>query len=293
MGNVAIVDAKRIRERLDAAIQQSVAARAVTWVSEQKDVSPEIHRRAAMSRIIQQFRGFRVGAIATTGLVDGVNPCAFTTIVFLLSMLTYLGRSRTELAIVGTSFTSAVFFTRLLLGLGMLTAVKQFSMQSGLARGLAYFVGISALVLAVWSLVDCIRYWRTRDAKTVTLGLPRAVKERIHAVIRNGMKSRNLLIGALGVGCLVALLEFMCTGQLYLPTIVFVARTPGMRASAAAYLLTYNFMSSLPLMAIIAVAYFGVKSDVLGRLLRKHLAVVKLALAVVFAGLGILVIATV
>jgi len=49
----------------------------------------------------------------------------------------------------------------------------------GLAR-------VLALVLAGWSLVDAVRYARTGDVRKATLGLPRAVKERIHRVIRAG-----------------------------------------------------------------------------------------------------------
>ena len=51
-------------------------------------------------------------------------------------------------------------------------------------------------------------------------------------------------------------------------------------------------MFILPLTAILAVAYFGVKSDRLGALLRSHLGALKLAMAGLFAALGILVMAT-
>ena len=293
VGRQVLIETEDIRAHLNVAIRDSLAAAASTWVPDVADRSDAVRRRAALARIIQQFRGFRAGAVATAGLIDGINPCAFTTIVFLLSMLAYLGRTRREMAVVGVGFTAAVFLTYLLLGLGLLTAVKRFSVQSGVATGLAYAVAVLAFVLAGWSLVDAIRYRRTADVKTVTLGLPRAVKERIHAVIRTGMKTRGLLAGSISVGCLVAVLESLCTGQVYLPTIMFVARAPGMRASAVGYLLLYNGMFILPLAVILVIAYLGVKSDALGRFLRSHLATVKFALAILFAALGVLVLATV
>jgi hypothetical protein len=293
VGRQALTETKAITSRTNAMIRDELAAGSATFVPDVGDSTGATRRRAALARIIEQFRGFRVGAVALAGLVDGINPCAFTTIVFLLSMLAYLGRSRRELALVGAGFTTAVFLTYLLLGLGLLTAVKSFSVRSGVATGLAYAVGVLAFVLAGWSLVDFVRYRRTSDVKSVTLGLPRAVKDRIHAVIRTGMKTRGLVVGSVTVGFLVALLESLCTGQMYLPTIIFVARAPGMRGSAVAYLLLYNLLFILPLVVIMVIAYMGVKSDALGRFLRRHLGVVKLALAILFAGLGVLVIATV
>ena len=247
---------------------------------------------AVPSELLRRFERFTAPAVALVGLIDGINPCAFTTIVFLLSMLAYLGRGRRELAVVGVGFTAAVFGTYLLLGLGLLGAVKAFSVSHGISAGLTYAVAGLAFVLAGWSLLDFVRYVRTRDPAAVTLALPRAVTARIHQVIRRGLTRPRLLAGSITVGCLVAVLESLCTGQVLLPTIVFLARAPGLRGPAVGYLLLYNVMFILPLLAIMLVAYFGVGSDRLGRFLRRHLAAFKLALATLFAALGALLLAT-
>ncbi len=111
--------------------------------------------------------------------------------------------------------------------------------------------------------------------------------------IRSGLKTHGLVVGSIVIGFLVALLESLCTGQVYLPTIVFVARSPTMRGDAIAYLLFYNLMFILPLIGVFIVAYCGVSSDRLGRLLRGNLAIVKLAMALLFAALGVLVLTTI
>jgi hypothetical protein len=67
--------------------------------------------------------------------------------------------------------------------------------------------------------VDFVRYARTKDVRNVTLGLPKSIKASIHRVIRVGLTGRALAAGAATVGVLVALLESVCTGQAYLPTI--------------------------------------------------------------------------
>ncbi len=245
------------------------------------------------AKIKERFKGFKVGAVGLAGLVDGVNPCAFTTIVFLLSMLAYLGKSRRQLAVVGVGFTAAVFVTYFLLGLGALHAIKSFSVGSGIARAITYVVAAMALGLSVWSLIDFIRYKLTGDVKKATLGLPKSIRAKVNKVIREGLKTRGLLVGSVSIGFLVALLESLCTGQVYLPTLVFVLREPSLRTAAIGYLLFYNAMFILPLAVILVVSYLGVGSDRLGRFLRGHLGALKLAMAVVFAGLGIFLLATV
>jgi len=130
---------------------------------------------------------------------------------------------------------------------------------------------------------------RSGDVRKATLGLPRAFKDRIHKVIRVGLSARGLLVSSLGVGLAVALLEGACTGQLYLPVLTLVARSPALRVRAVAYLLLYNLMFILPLVGVFLLAYWGVGSERLGAWLRRHLAAMKLAMACLFAVLGVLV----
>jgi hypothetical protein len=194
--------------------------------------------------------------------------------------------------LVGAGFTVGMFAAYFLLGLGLLGAVKTFSVSHGLSSGLACGVSILAFALAGWSLIDAVRYIRTGDTKQVTLGLPKKVKDRIHKVIRTGLTTRGLVIGSLSVGFLVSILESLCTGQVYLPTIVFMTRAPGMKSAAIAYLLLYNVMFIVPLLGILAMTYFGVRSETLGNMLRKRLAFVKFGMAGLFAGLGVMVVVT-
>ena len=53
------------------------------------------------------------------GLLDGLNPCAFATIVFMVNLLLLLGHSRRRILEVGLTYSAAVFVTYLLIGLGL------------------------------------------------------------------------------------------------------------------------------------------------------------------------------
>ena len=193
-----------IAKRLEAVVAKELdkgtvtfdpkAGPATTGPSTQPGASDD-DEQSAMAVLEEKFETFGVGAVAVAGLLDGVNPCAFTTIVFLLSMLAHLGKSRRELAVVGVGFTAAVFVTYFLLGLGIwgvLEGIKAYSVDGGISMALAYGVACLTLALAAWSFVDFVRYLRSGDVKTVTLGLPGSVKQRIHKVIRVGLSTRGI-----------------------------------------------------------------------------------------------------
>lgn len=80
---------------------------------------------------------------------------------------------------------------------------------------------------------------------------------------------------------------------MHLPTIVFVSRAESLRADAVGYLVLYNAMFIAQLEAVFALAYWGVGSERLALALRNNLAAAKLGMAMLFAGLAVLVLATV
>ena len=244
------------------------------------------------SKIVEQFNKFSIGAIILAGLIDGINPCAFTTIIFFISMLAYLGKSKYQLVVVGIGFTVSVFVTYLLLGLGLLGAAKSFLVSHGVSRIATYIVAGLTFVLAGWSFLDFINFIRTKSVKSMTLGLPKSIKKKIHKVIRDGIGTRGLVAGSLSVGAFVAVLESICTGQVYLPVIIFVAKSSELKMTAISYLVLYNLMFILPLVIVLIITYFGVKSESLGNFFGRHLAASKLIMTLLFLGLGILLLVT-
>jgi len=133
--------------------------------------------------------------------------------------------------------------------------------------------------------------------------LPKTIKERIHKVVgffyrKNSQEKldkskpglNKLVFSALITGFLVSLLEAVCTGQLYLPTISFVLKSSTLKLQALGYLLLYNFMFIVPLIAILILALLGVSSLQFSGFLKKHLGLIKILMAVLFFGLGIFLI---
>ena len=59
--------------------------------------------------IVERFKRWSLSAVLVAGFIDGINPCAFATIIFLVSYLTFAGKKSREILLYGTIFTSGVF----------------------------------------------------------------------------------------------------------------------------------------------------------------------------------------
>jgi len=223
------------------------------------------------------------------GLIDGINPCAFTTLIFLLASLALAGRGRREVLLLGGAFTLAVFATYFAVGLGLLAALRAAVAFPIVSRILRWLLVAVLAVFAVLSARDALLAARGR-ASEMTLQLPGVLKRRIHASIRTRVRSAALAASALGLGFLVSVFEFACTGQVYLPTLAYLARLGDARA--VPLLVAYNLGFIAPLVAVFAASWLGVSSRGLAVFFQRHLAAAKIGLALFFAALAVLTLAT-
>ena len=240
----------------------------------------------AETEIVNRFHGFGILTVAGAGLLDGINPCAFATIVFFISYMNLVGRGRKEMLIAGGAFALAVFGTYLLLGLGMLSFMSYLNQYSGIAKCVYLLAATATFALAGLSLYDAVKA-KQGKTKDILLQLPRALKQRIHKVIREQTRTSGVIAGAMVIGFIISALELVCTGQVYLPTLTFVAGIEGMRAHAISYLLLYNIMFIVPLIVVFGCVYWGTTSMQLGGILQKHLVSVKVGIGLLLFGLGI------
>ena len=253
--------------------------------------------------LVSRFRNLEPLAVTGAGLIDGINPCAFTVIIFFISFLALQGYRRRELAVIGACFILAVFLTYILIGLGIfqfLYRLRGFWLASKIFN---ITVGAVSLALGALAVYDAWKFKRSGSTEGLLLQLPQLVKNRIHAVIgRYYRRDRStdetqlkrpvssLAVSALVTGFLVSLLEAVCTGQMYLPTIAFVLKTSTLKLQALAYLLLYNLMFILPLAAVFMLALTGVSSAEFAALIRRQMSTVKILMAVLFFTLGVFLI---
>jgi hypothetical protein len=238
------------------------------------------------SAIKEKLDAFSFFPLFAAGFLDGINPCAIATMIFLISFLGTQKRKRSDVLKIGLAFSGTVFVTYLSIGLGafrILTLLDQFFW---LSLGINLFaIGLSVWV-AAFSIRDAIVYYRTHDAAAMKVQLPRPIKLLIHSVIKDNLSSNKIVVGAIVTGFLVTLLAGVCTAKIYLPTIVLMTRAVGFRLLGWILLLFYNFLFVLPLLIVMIAAAYGLKWTKVSKFTQNHLALVKVLLALVLFALA-------
>ena len=278
---------KQVKERLSRLITESLSQRAPP-----KQILPAVD-------LIGRFRAFKPIAIVSAGLIDGVNPCAFTVIIFFMSFLALQGYMKRQLVAIGLSFIVSVFITYLLIGLGAFGFLYRLNKFWLVTKILNYSIGVFSIVLGCLALYDFFKFKKTGETEGLILQLPKAIKSQIHKVVGTNYRVEKnlesaapgrplfkLVISAFITGFLVSLLEAVCTGQMYLPTITFILKTTPFKLDALGYLTLYNLMFIVPLLVVFLLALFGVSSEQFSKFLKGHLSVIKMLMALSFFGLG-------
>lgn len=235
--------------------------------------------------ILERFRRWSLSAVLIAGFIDGINPCAFATMIFLVSYLAFMGKKGREILLYGVVFTSGVFIAYLLVGLGMMTFLHTLSSFPLISKGVYRFIAFFALTLGLISLYEYFLFRRGKMAEW-KLKLPDGLKKKTHEVIREQSRFQGGLFATFGAGFIIAVCTVICTGQVYLPTIGFVMGIPELRKNAIFNLVLYNMMYVVPLVGVFVLAFFGVTSEKMADLTKRHTGTVKLLTALLFFALA-------
>jgi cytochrome c biogenesis protein CcdA len=216
--------------------------------------------------------GITVPLIIGTGLVDGINPCAFAVLIFLLTFLLTVSNDKKRMIKAGIAYVIAVYITYLIAGLGLLTAIH----VSGLSGIIVKVAAIASIIVGLINIKDFFWY-----GKGFTLKIPEKSKSTIEKWVHKGN-----VPAALVLGFLVAMFELPCTGGVYLAIIALMANTMT-QAAAFGYLLLYNLMFVLPLIFIILLVTRGMKAEHIERWRQSKKNWMKLAIGLLLVALGL------
>jgi len=231
-------------------------------------------------------RDLRVFPVLAAGLLDGVNPCAFTTLIFLLTALAVAGRSRREILVIGLFFTLSVYVTYYLVGVGFFGVIRMADSFTIISMVIKWLLVAVLLIFAGLSIFDYVKI-RKNKISEIILQLPKGMKKRIHKSVRTYSRSTALAGSSIIMGFLVSIFELGCTGQIYFPTITYMIKTEG-AFSGYFMLALYNLAFILPLLLIFYITYRGVSSDKVTAIFQKNLGPVKLFTAVLFIVLAVI-----
>jgi hypothetical protein len=234
----------------------------------------------------ERVKEFTILTVIAGGLIDGINPCAFATLVFFIAYLERVRQGKQALLTIGLSFSAAVFAGYFLIGVGIMEFYYGIEEIGVVSEYIYLFAGMFALVLAVFNIGDYLRMGR--EEKPV-LQLPRFLKRRRGRLIRVVTEERGLVmlaILAFATGLGISLLEFVCTGQILFPIMAVIKSASPLRTTAIGYLILYTSMFILPLLVILALFYKGFTSQKLGEMQKKRQGLVKILTAMVLGIVG-------
>ncbi|MCD6106635.1 MAG: hypothetical protein J7J57_00215 [Caldisericaceae bacterium] len=230
--------------------------------------------------LIELFQKFGVFAILGAGFIDGYNPCAFTVLVFFISFLLLRGKTKKNILSVGLSFICGFGLSYFLLGIGLFKIISEWQYFNEIAKWVYLVTAIITLVLATITIGDYIKAKRGH-LKNMALQLSRTEKRTIHSLLRNP-KVQGIAIFSFLVAFPVSIVSFSCTGQTYLPTIVYIHSIPAFKVKATLYLILYNIMFILPLVVIVYIVYRGATSEKITEWFTNRIATIKLWTGIVF-----------
>lgn len=229
-------------------------------------------------------------AVIVPGLIDGINPCAFATVVFFVSYLTLIERKGREIILVGVAFTAAIFLSYLGFGIVLRQVLGSVIDLVGpiLRPILNVLTALACVVLAVLSFADYRKARRGR-VRDMSLRLPDRLRRWVNSTIRKSMNTRSLgrmLVASFLAGVIVSFVELTCTGQVYAPIILGLSN-PANQGRALLSLIVYCLAFVVPLVVVFVSSYMGTGSRQLGVFLQRHTATVKLVTALLFIAISV------
>jgi len=167
------------------------------------------------------------------GLADGVNPCMFSVLMFLMVYLMGIGSSKKALK-AGVAFivTTFLFYFLFMYGLIRIIDVLQ------IAREVRLAVATFALIAGVIMIKDYFFY-----GKWFSLEIPSKAKPALEKLTKKGT-----VVSAILLALLASLVELPCTSGIPL---AYVSILSDKGVAVWGYLMVYNFFFILPLLVIV------------------------------------------
>lgn len=249
---------------------------------------PAVEGAGGSATVEKRLSGFTVPVVALAGLLDGFNPCAISTLIFFLSVLAISKAAVRTRLLVGVSFIFASFLVYMGLGLGFFYTLRSLPGFPVVKLAINAILGLCLIPLAYLSLRDSFRFRKTQRASDVSLQIPDSVKKRIHSFMNERLGWGGPVIGGLVVGAGVTVLESVCTGQSYVPTLMFIIKDSPSNLRAWWLLALYNLLFVLPLIVVFVLFHRGLQIPKLLEWSKRNLVTAKILLGLFFALMAVL-----
>lgn len=184
--------------------------------------------------------------------------------------------SRKKILLGGLVYTFAVFLFYIMAGLGILTIIN----YSGFSGIFSIAAGIVALIAGIITLTGGI--W---EGKTVSPGIPVSKRPAIKKIME-----RASIPAAFVLGMMVGLFELPCTGGIYIAILGLLSSRMTFYEGLP-YLLVYNLMFVVPLIAIILAVAFGLSPEKVDSWRDSNKKLLKIGIGLILIAMGLYILA--
>ncbi|MDG6256730.1 MAG: hypothetical protein QCH35_03935 [Methanomicrobiaceae archaeon] len=200
--------------------------------------------------------------IVALAFVDAVNPCALAVLALvLLSVMASSAGSPTRVLWAGIAFSVAVFLMYLVYGIVIVSLFSLAAEVAGMRQKAGLILGSFAILLGAAQLYDARA---AGTGKSVT-GMP----EGFRSIVSRLVASISSIPGAFLIGMLVTVFLLPCTIGPYI--IAGGVLSPVGLIASLPYLLLYNAIFILPMLAITAAAGLGLgRTELFSAWRKKH-----------------------
>ena len=209
-----------------------------------------------------------------SALLDSVHPCAFSILLITIAFLFGMQMTRKKILQIGGTYIAGIFAAYLFIGLGILNVLHLFNTP--------HFMGkLGATLLVVFGIINLASYFFPRFP--IKLKLPSVAHTRMAALMEKAS-----FPAAFGLGLLVGICQFPCMGVPYL-MVIGLLHDQVTYFSGAGYLLLYNLILIVPLVAVLSIAADKMLLDKVREWKTTNLKGVKLWAGIAMIIIGILI----
>ena len=220
--------------------------------------------------------------LITLAFLNGLNPCAISMLIFLIMLI----ECKEKLVLrMGLTFCIGKFITFFILGTMFYKFLSLINSHL-IIKLINIFMLLILIILIILNINDYIAIKNDKLNK-IKAQLPEKIRKFNHDFIRKNIEkyvdSTWLYLSSLMVGMIIGSTEFLCSGQIYLSSIVTIIQSESiMFSKAIIYLGIYSAVCILPMILIVLLIDFGKKTFEISKIFVNKIMYIKLSYIVLF-----------
>jgi len=212
--------------------------------------------------------------VFVSAILDSVHPCSFSILLITIAFLFGMQMTREKILKLGGTYIAGIFSAYFLIGLGILKVLHIFNTP--------HFMGkLGATLLVTFGVLNLLSHFFPRFP--IKLKIPAFT----HSMMGKLMEKTSFL-AVFGLGLLVGICQFPCMGGPYL-MVIGLLRDQMTYMSGFNYLLLYNFILIIPLVAVLFISANKLLVQKMQVWKRDNMSKLKLWTGIVMIIIGILI----